>query len=110
MLGIACEPVLRGTAVITLLLAERQQLSAVVDLVDSPGVEVGLVDSPGVEVGLVDSPGVEVGLVDNPEVEVVHQVNNLKKISNLLFKYETFARGNTKWRRYLYNTENAYLL
>jgi len=79
MMGIACEPMLRGTAVITLLLAERQLSSAVVDLVDSHGVEVGFADSPGVEVGLADSPGVEVGLVDNPEVEVLQQVDNLKK-------------------------------
>ena len=80
MLGIAYEPVLRGTAVITLLLAGRKQLSsAVVGLVDSPVVEVGLVDSPVVEVGLADSPGVEVRLVHNPEVEVVQQVDNLNK-------------------------------
>ena len=58
MLGIAYEPVLRGTAVITLLLAELKQLSSAV-------------------VGLVDSPVVEVGLVHNPEVEVVQQVDNL---------------------------------
>jgi len=68
MMGIACEPVLRRTAVITLV--EQQPLSSAV---------VGLVHSPGVEVGLADSPGVEVGLVDNPEVEVLQQVDNLKK-------------------------------
>ena len=78
MLGIAYEPVLRGTAVITLLLAELKQLSsAVVGLVDSPVVEVGLVHNPEVEVGLVHNPEVEVGLVHNPEVEVVQQVDNL---------------------------------
>jgi hypothetical protein len=60
MLGIAYEPVFRGTAVITLLLAELKQLSSAV-------------------VGLVDSPVVEVGLVHNPEVEVVQQVDNLNK-------------------------------